>query len=297
MELIEGPGWASAGMDASVHAAPRTAQDGTRNRRTPKPRQLLLTVCIPLSQFNLELPDTDHFRQELRTWRSVSSLLSPAPSPAASLASPPQPVPSMVLDIILDTCSMTPNQVLVLSDQRGRRVRVDSTTSASPPPSGLGHSGPSNLSAGGSSGVRSPRLTRPNVLLERWTLTLVPPFSPSAPPELPSVYKQAIVLFRTLYTLMRTLPAWGLYRRLARRKAGVGGAGLQIGCRMSMGDEGDREGEVGVDVGIAERPGEKTTETIVFPGVQTPTGCVFYFDFLGLASSRSGDQEEGLTMA
>ena len=172
----------------------------------------------------------------------------------------------MVLDIILDTVGMTPNQVLVLSDQRGRRVRVDS--SPSPPSS----------TASPSSGVRSPRITRPNVVLERWTLSLVPPFHAPQPPELPSVYKQAIVLFRTLFTLVRALPAWGLYRRLARRRAGVGGAGLQIGCRMRMStgdDDGEREGEVDVDVPITERPGERTIETFVFPGVQTPIGFIF----------------------
>ena len=132
----------------------------------------------------------------------------------------------MVLDIILDTCNTSPNQVLVLSDQRGRRVRVD--PSPSPP----------------QSGVASPRTARPNVILERWTLQLTGPFRPGSPPELPSVYKHAIVVFRTLFTLVRALPAWGLYRRLARRRAGVGGAGLQIGCRMSMGEESEREGEV-----------------------------------------------------
>ncbi|KAK4704832.1 autophagy-related protein 13, partial [Phenoliferia sp. Uapishka_3] len=219
--------------------------------------------------FNLELSDTDHFRAELKTWRSVSSLLSPSPSPlpSPSPSSHLSSVPPMILDIILDTCGMTPNQVLVLSDNRGRRFRVDSSPMSSSP-------GPQSPSGIGSSGVRSPRITRPNVILERWTLSLVPPYNPTSSPELPSVYKAAIILFRTLFTLVRTLPAWGLYRRLARRKAGVGGAGLQIGCRMSMGEESEREGEVGVDVGIAEKGGEKTTETFVFPGVKTPIGTL-----------------------
>ncbi|KAL8279473.1 hypothetical protein RQP46_008035 [Phenoliferia psychrophenolica] len=224
---------------------------GSHGRRLSRagtpPRSRGASAGPPLKRtnrwFNLELSETDHFRQELKTWRSVSSLLSPTPSPSPSPTHSLSPsasssVPPMVLDIILDTCGMTPNQVLVLSDQRGRRVRVDSSPS---PPTSTSSPAPS-------SGVRSPRITRPNVILERWTLSLVAPFQPTPAPELPSVYKQAIVLFRTLFTL--------------------------IGCRMSMGDEGEREGEVDVEVPIAERSGEQTIETFVFPGVQTPIGTL-----------------------
>lgn len=153
----------------------------------------------------------------------------------------------MVLDIVLDTADLTPNQVLVLSTPTCQRIRVD------------GHP----------SGIASPRVQRTNVVLERWTLQLVPPF-PAVPPELPSVYKQAIILFRSLYTLVRALPAWGLHRRLVRRRAGGNGGGLRIIGRMGMGE--GREGEMGVEARIGEIEGERTTETVVWPAVQTPIG-------------------------
>ena len=176
----------------------------------------------------------------------------------------------MVLDIILDTSDMTPTQVLVLSDQRGRRARVD-----------IG-GGPGIVSQPSAPGIRSPQAPkRSNLILETWTLSLDTTL-PTQSPELPSVYKHAIILFRSLYTLARTLPAWGLYRRLTRgRGAGAGGngrRGLHIGCRMSShtsgsGEEEDKvEGEIGVSVPITERVGEPVTETIQFAPVVTPIG-------------------------
>ena len=165
---------------------------------------------------------------------------------------------------------MTPTQVLVLSDQRGRRARVD-----------IG-GGPGIASQPTPTGLRSPQAPkRSNLILETWTLSLDPTV-PHQSPELPSLYKHAIVLFRSLYTLARTLPAWGLYRRLTRgRGAGAGGngrRGLHIGCRMSShsattGEEGERvEGEIGLTVPITEKVNEPVTETIQFAPVVTPIG-------------------------
>lgn len=92
--------------------------------------------------------------------------------------------------------------------------------------------------------------------------------------ELPSVYRQSIILFRSLFSLIRVLPSWGLYRRLARRRAGVGGSGLQIGCRMSVGEDEIEvvPEEIGVDVAIAEVAGERVVETVTWPDVSTPFG-------------------------
>ncbi|GAA5912327.1 hypothetical protein JCM5296_006835 [Sporobolomyces johnsonii] len=250
------------------------------------------------SWFNLTLPEPDLFRTQLKTWRSVSALLSPSTaSPSSSGPSLTSAAPPLVLSILLDVSDLTPNQVLVFSDQRGRRVRVDPALAGSP----------SASSAGPSPGLRSPRSgaagsagggghgQAPTVVLERWVLTLDPPSaSPSAssslssssssppgpsPSELPSVYKHSILHFRALYTLVRTLPAWALHRKLSRRRPGVGGSGLKIGVRLATSEEDDaegREGEVGVEVPI-EVGGEeeRVTETIRFPGVSTPLGTLF----------------------
>ncbi|SCV72029.1 BQ2448_4723 [Microbotryum intermedium] len=255
--------------------------------------------------FNIELADSDVFRNELKTWRSVSALYSHTNPPSSSSHPTPMPespvvtaVPPMILDVLLDTQEMLPNQVLVLSDHRGRRVRVDPTfaiASRRTSNTSLPHSGVrSPLGAGPSGGGIRPHATSApaTVVLERWTLSLSPHPSPPLNPstsiaspipttaDLPAVYKRAIVHFRALYSTARVLPSWNLHRRLARRRAGngvVGGGVLMIGCRMSMSEqemsnEEGKDGEVALDTPISEGEGEQVVETIDFPVVATPIG-------------------------
>lgn len=61
------------------------------------------------------------------------------------------------------------------------------------------------------------------IVLERWCLDLRPQDTPQAD-RLPAVYKQAIVHFRALYSLARTLPVYTLCRRLhtAAKDANMG---------------------------------------------------------------------------
>ncbi|KPV75076.1 uncharacterized protein RHOBADRAFT_53973 [Rhodotorula graminis WP1] len=253
----------------------------------------------------------------------------------------------MVLDVVLDTSDLSPNQVLVLADQRGKRLRVSAPArrprqpahdvyaglTAAPGGRGspvprprsagaapLGPRRPSSATAASSSGAPPTASVAPDVILERWVLSLSPrstttststssaSFSPSsstsypspstaarppppAPPstttttaiELPTVYKHAILHFRAQFTLARTLPAWALHRRLARRPfaaAAAGGTGLGLRVRMGRGEgyggragEGEeREGEVGIEEAL--EGGEGETEKIVFPGIETPLGTL-----------------------
>jgi len=269
----------------------------------------------------------------------------------------------MVLDVVLDTSDLSANQVLVLADQRGKRLRVSapmrhSRTAAydvrgaasaggraSPVPrprsagAALGHHRPSSAAAT-SSGAAPAAAVAPNVVLERWVLSLAPrptsassastsssslspssstsypspasaapppppppaPSTPTAAPELPTVYKHAILHFRAQFTLARTLPAWALHRRLARRPfaaAAAGGTGLGMRVRMGRRGEGEgagvgaggregeeeREGEVGVEEPL--EGGEGETERIVFPGIETPLGCVLSHSRCSLLGSLS----------
>ncbi|KAK4047971.1 autophagy protein 13 [Microbotryomycetes sp. JL221] len=269
--------------------------------------------------FNIELPETDHFRAELKTWRNVSALLAAPPSPSASSVqgsttsgpAPQDAVPAMVLDVILDAHDIATNQVLVLSDQRGKRIRVDPALAALPPSGAHQRNSSGSPRREPSTGIRSPNSGRTplaqapsTVVLERWTVRLLPPptHSPSssgggnsmqrassnpsaaaaanAATELPAVYKHAIIQFRSLYTLVRLLPAWNLHRRLTRRRAtGMSGAAaLKIGCRMSsvqFDEEVSELVEGEIDVGTRVDSGEEqdsTTETINLPSVQTPVG-------------------------
>lgn len=50
---------------------------------------------------------------------------------------------------------------------------------------------------------------------------------------LPTIYKHGIPLFRSLYSLLRVLPVWKLYKRLKRRTGGVNRNGhLGISLRV-----------------------------------------------------------------
>jgi hypothetical protein len=218
-------------------AAPPQANRSPPPKRTDKwvrNRLTLFTSCLmDYAQFNLELDECDLFRDELRTWRSVTS----------HLASPSNAVPALVLDIILDTSEIAPTKTLVLTDSRGRALRVGA-------------------------GRRSP-----NILLERWSIDLKPPAPPN-PPPLPGVYKQCIILFRALYALVQALPTSDLFRRLRRRTGGLGN-GLKIGCRISAGDPpADAYNEMGLAEALTEDRGSAVVDRFPFAAVQTPVGCV-----------------------
>ncbi|BGP08544.1 autophagy protein 13 [Rhodotorula toruloides] len=290
------PGDSTPSIGPSAASGTRKPSGKERGRKTNK-------------WFNLELPDNDLFRAELRTWRNVSHLLSATPSPSSSapysaapssISSSQPHIPPMVLEVVLDVSDLTPNQVHVLSDQKGRRIRVDGgrSTSGAGAHARSGATSPLPISPG----VRSPRsaggpnVPAPPVVLERWVLSLHPPSHPSPSSsysspspsastaatqiELPTVYKHSILHFRTLFSLVRALPAYSLQRKLAKRRAGVGGAGLKIAVRTRAGLEDEaREGEVGIEVPIegSGRDGdtrERGTEKIVFPGVATPFGTL-----------------------
>jgi hypothetical protein len=53
--------------------------------------------------------------------------------------------------------------------------------------------------------------------------------------ELPQVYKQTVSLFRSLFTLLRTLPAWKLQRKLRRARQSSSSANLSLVVRVVVG--------------------------------------------------------------
>ncbi|GAA6024582.1 hypothetical protein JCM11491_000287 [Sporobolomyces phaffii] len=140
------------------------------------------------SWFNLTLPENEHFRTELKTWRNISTLLG---SPALVDSTPSTTVPTLSISVYLDGSDLTANQVLVLSDQKGRRTRVDRTLAhqdprssdrpgpAAPAPAAV----PRSRSRGGRGSSQSPT----SVVLEEWTLAFDPSRrvrpAPSPPPS------------------------------------------------------------------------------------------------------------------
>ncbi|KAJ3567802.1 hypothetical protein NP233_g6128 [Leucocoprinus birnbaumii] len=74
------------------------------------------------------------------------------------------------------------------------------------------------------------------IVLEVWSVSLSGGENAGVTP--PPIYKHGMALFRSIYTLLRTLPSWGLYKRIRRRiparaMASASGAGaLSISVRL-----------------------------------------------------------------
>ena len=71
------------------------------------------------------MEDIDLFREELKTWKSVTSnVVRGSPNSSITINSPQ--VPPMVLDILLDTKDVATNRALALSGHRVLPHRKDS---------------------------------------------------------------------------------------------------------------------------------------------------------------------------
>lgn len=115
--------------------------------------------------------------------------------------------PPLCIEVYLDLKDLTNSQTLVVIDENGKRWDV---AEALNPPAESTARPPSRM------GMAT------QVVLERWRIEIgdkasVDPADLRDP--LPNVYKKAVVLFRSLYTWTRLLPAWKYYRRMAKQPA------------------------------------------------------------------------------
>ncbi|KAK8850453.1 hypothetical protein IAR55_004371 [Kwoniella newhampshirensis] len=163
--------------------------------------------------FNLSLPETDLHKSDLQIYRSISSYQpysQPEPSPSDPCAIPP-----LLVAFILDTSDI-PNGQALLWNRNGGKVALDTAL----------------LSAKGKGKEKE---SRSGIVLERWTLRAQSPPSdaPSSSQLAPhTAYRLGIVHFRALYSLIRLLPAYRLFRRLRRANNG-----LRMGIKL-WGPEG-----------------------------------------------------------
>ncbi|KEY67678.1 hypothetical protein S7711_03931 [Stachybotrys chartarum IBT 7711] len=135
--------------------------------------------------YQIETDEIEDFREELKTWKNCGSLDNHPPP--------------MVIEVYLDMSALKDSQSLVILDEEGKRWDV------------LDQLNGSASSDEGSPTESSKKNTE--VLLERWRIDLTP--TGSAPnedfgPVLPTVYKKAIVFFRSLFIATRLLPSWKL---------------------------------------------------------------------------------------
>jgi autophagy-related protein 13 len=109
--------------------------------------------------------------------------------------------------------------------------------------------------------------------LERWRIELGEPLT-DLPSDLasilPTVYKKSIVLFRSLYTYSKFLPAWKFEKRLAKLK--LNQSALRVNCRIINGDEfAVSSKRDGLNTPLFEGAGS-VTEEFSFGTIDSPAG-------------------------
>lgn len=111
------------------------------------------------------------------------------------------------------------------------------------------------------------------IVLERWIVELVPsPYTNEQGPDIPIIYKQAILILRSLYTYTRLMPCWTLRRKLVQSKLNI--SPLSIGCRVLNGhDRISSRGRVGLTKNITETDNPHL-DSFAFHDIETPIGLI-----------------------
>lgn len=153
--------------------------------------------------------------------------------------------------------TLTKSQSLVLVDDQGKRWNVDE---------GLNSSSSSSL---GQSSVHP----KTQVVLERWTVQLHQA-SNEQPADLnavlPVVYKKSIVLFRSLYTYSKFLPAWKFAKQLGKLR--MNHSALKVKCRILSPNGAERQSHFdALTVPLTDVKG-RVTEDFSFGTTDSPAG-------------------------
>jgi len=155
------------------------------------------------------LDETDVLLDDLQEWKRPD-LCDDRPGP-------------LVVEVYLDTSHLTQNQALVIVDDAGKRWDVADALASS------ADSSPRPARGGG---------RHYDVVLERWTVELGDAGRYKAADLndfLPNVYKKGVVLFRSLYTFARFLPAWKLHKRILRQPGNSQPMKLRFRIRQGRG--------------------------------------------------------------
>ncbi|KAJ8128006.1 hypothetical protein O1611_g5629 [Lasiodiplodia mahajangana] len=152
---------------------------------------LCLAKLMP-QQFQLDTDDIDDFREEFRVWKTCGSFENRPPP--------------LIIETYLDTSRLKNGQSLVALDENGKGWDVVEAINSS------------DQSSDSSTGRQGKPIT--HVVLERWRIELKGASADDTEdfgPLLPTVYKKAIVLMRSIYTTTGILPAWKLARNSKTR--------------------------------------------------------------------------------
>ncbi|KZT02810.1 uncharacterized protein LAESUDRAFT_738508 [Laetiporus sulphureus 93-53] len=158
-----------------------------------------------------------------------------------------QTVPPFQLHVLLCVPELSNNQVLVYHAPDSSRLRIDPT----------------------------PKY----ILLESWDILFAPTAhrrygDDRAEVAPPTMYKHGILLFRSIFTLLRVLPAWRLARRLRRRTGGNRIGNLTIQLRVKGAE--DDGGVLGFDMPPAPGVAPLAKDTHAFPPITHLTGTLTF---------------------
>ncbi|SLM33798.1 Autophagy-related protein 13 [Lasallia pustulata] len=192
--------------------------------------------------FNVELDETDVLRDDVRTWK-VCDVTENRPPP-------------MIIETFLDTEDLTHNQSLVIIDDHGKRWDVEEV---------LG------IAADASRGRT--RTSRPQVVLERWRIELgeIPNDLPKDLASLlPRLYKNSIVLFRSLFTYAKLLPAWQFSKKLAKPRSSH--SPLKLKYRIAEGSQTGSPSGLDTLTMPLFQGGGRVVEKFAFEPIESPAG-------------------------
>ncbi|KAK9463045.1 autophagy-related protein 13-domain-containing protein [Lipomyces oligophaga] len=191
--------------------------------------------------FNLELDETEAFKDDLRPWKALDRQTRTATSPSHIFSS----IPPLIIETVLDTSALTPKQILVLLDSAGARWNVEAAAAAR----GMRH---------------------PEIVLERWRINLNPRAG-SSTESLPTIYKKAAVVFRTLHSYAYLLPAWRFRRKVGKTK--LNPLALKLSCRVLNGAYAiSSAGRIGLSIPLITNEQDNHLESLQFSEVETTAG-------------------------
>jgi autophagy-related protein 13 len=203
-------------------------------------------IGLILLQFNVELDETDITREDLRIWRNCDAIDN-------------RPL-VMIIEIYIDTEELTNNQSLVIIDEHGSRWDVEDALSAS--------------SSSPTGAINQP--ARSEVVLERWQIRLGEP-SQELPTDLaqvlPRTYKNSIVLYRSLFTFAKLLPAWKLSKKLSKPRTAHSPPRLKYRIRAEPQPWIARKGDP-LTLPLYETT-DRVTEDFMFDPIESPAGSLF----------------------
>lgn len=234
----------------------------------------LNAYAYPLHQFNLVVDDTDAFKYDLRPWKHID-IQNRRPRP-------------LVIETYLDADELTRNQALVITDLAGNRYDAIEALQA-------------NQTANG-------KPLGKQITLEQWRINLgeqTKEMPSDISPLLATLYKKCVVMFRSIYTQMKFLPAWAFVRRQSKF---LSQHSLKIRYRIFDGEpDGEQMSESLAASLYHDSIYEGVTDTYDFKYVDSPAGplaikvtfrknCDFCVDdWEALLSSRFMGAENSVT--